>query len=298
MKIGLIGLGKMGYNLALNMKDNKHEVVAYNRSPEKIALIEKEGVIGAYTLEQLVENLNNPRIIWLMLPAGQVIDDMIDKLVNLLDKGDIIIDGGNSHYKDTLRRSAYLKEKEIHYVDIGTSGGISGARHGACMMVGCDNEIFKKIEPLIKSITVKNGYLHTGRNGSGHFLKMIHNGIEYGMLQAIAEGFEVLEKSQFSYDFEKVARVWNNGSVIRGWLMELLENAFSKDPKLEKIRGIIHSSGEGLWTVQEALDLQVPLHVITSSLFTRYRSFQDDTFSGKVIAALRNEFGGHSVEKK
>lgn len=298
MKIGLIGLGKMGYNLALNMRDNKHQVIAYNRSPEKIQMIEKEGITGAYTLEELVKKLTPPRIIWLMISSGSAVDDMIENLIPLLDKNDIIIDGGNSNYKETLRRTAYLNQHELHFVDVGTSGGISGARNGACMMVGCEKDIFTKIEPLIKSVCVKDGYLHTGRNGSGHYVKMIHNGIEYGMLQAIAEGFEILEKSQFDFDYEKIARVWNHGSVIRGWLMELLENAFSKDPNLDNIKGIIHSSGEGLWTVQEALDLQVPLHVITSSLFTRYRSFQNDTFSGKVIAALRNEFGGHSVERK
>ena len=298
MKIGLIGLGKMGYNLALNMKDHKHQVVAFNRSPEKTEKIEKEGIIGAYNLEEFVNKLNPPRIIWLMIHAGKVIDDMIENLIHYLDKGDIIIDGGNSNYKDTLRRTAMLNQKKMHFVDIGTSGGISGARSGACMMIGAEKEIFSKIEPLIKSICVKDGYLHTGRNGSGHYVKMIHNGIEYGMLQAIAEGFEILEKSQFDINYELVARVWNNGSVIRSWLMELMEDAFSKDQELNNIKGVIDSSGEGLWTVQEALRLKVPANVIASSLFTRYRSFQTDTFSGKVIAALRNEFGGHNVEKK
>ncbi len=298
MKIGLIGLGKMGYNLALNMKEHNHEVIAYNRSAEKVEMIKKEGINGVHSLEKLIEELPTPRIIWLMIPEGKPVDEMIDSLLPLLSKDDIIIDGGNSNYKDTLRRYEYLKQNGINFVDIGTSGGTSGARYGACMMIGCKKEIFAIIEPLVKSVCVDKGYLHTGRNGSGHYVKMIHNGIEYGMLQAIAEGFEILEKSQFNFDYEKIARVFSNGSVIRGWLMELMEKAFAKDPKLENIKGIIHSSGEGLWTVQEALELQVPANVITSSLYTRYRSFQEDTFSGKVIAALRNEFGGHKVETK
>jgi 6-phosphogluconate dehydrogenase len=298
MKIGLIGLGRMGYNLALNLKDKNHEVVVFNRTLAKVEEAEKDGLIGAYSIEELVAKLEKPRIIWIMVPAGDPVDQMINNLIPHLDKGDIIIDGGNSNYKDTLRRYEELKAKGFNFVDVGTSGGISGARNGACMMVGAEDKVFKVIEPFIKDACVENGYLHTGANGSGHYVKMIHNGVEYGMLQAIAEGFEILEQSRFDLDFKEIARVWNNGSVIRGWLMELMENAFSKDPKLESIKGIIHSSGEGLWTVQEALEIGVPAYVIASSLFVRYRSFQDDTFSGKVIAALRNEFGGHKVEKK
>jgi len=298
MKLGLIGLGKMGYNLALNLHDHKHEVICFNRSIEKVKEIEKEGLQVAYTLEDLINKLPKPRIIWLMIPAGNPVDEMIDKLIPLVNKGDIIIDGGNSNYHDTLRRYQKLKELEIRFVDVGTSGGISGARWGACMMIGAEDDVFTIIEPFVKDVCVENGYLLTGPNGSGHYVKMIHNGIEYGMLQAIAEGFEILEHSDFNFDYQKIAKVWNHGSVIRGWLMELTEKAFAKDPKLDNIKGQINSSGEGLWTVQEALDKKVPAFIITSSLFTRYRSFQDDTFSGKVIAALRNEFGGHEVVKK
>lgn len=298
MKIGLIGLGRMGYNLALNLKDKNHEVVVYNRTLEKVKDAEKNGLTGAYSLEELVSKLEKPRIIWVMVPAGDPVDQMIEGLLPLLDKEDIIIDGGNSKYKDTLNRYDYIKSKGLNFVDVGTSGGIEGARNGACMMIGAEDKVFDIIEPFIKDACVENGYLHTGRNGSGHYVKMIHNGVEYGMLQAMAEGFEILEKSQFDLNYEKVARVWNNGSVIRGWLMELMENAFKKDPELSTIQGKVHSSGEGLWTVEEALEIKVPAPVITASLFVRYRSFQDDTFSGKVIAALRNEFGGHKVEKK
>ncbi|NLL70758.1 MAG: decarboxylating 6-phosphogluconate dehydrogenase [Epulopiscium sp.] len=298
MKIGLIGLGKMGYNLALNMRDHGHEIVAFNRSQEKIKQIETEGIQGAYSLKELVESLSTPRVIWLMIPAGQPVDDMIQQLIPLLSPQDIIIDGGNSFYKDTLRRYEMLQQKKINFVDVGTSGGVEGARYGACTMIGAEEEVFAYLEPLFRDISVEQGYLHTGANGSGHFVKMVHNGIEYGMMQAIGEGFEILEKSQFDLDFEKVARVWNHGSVIRGWLMELVQNAFSKDKNLEEIKGVIRSSGEGLWTVQEALDLGVPAPVIAQSLLVRYRSEQEDSFSGKVVAALRNEFGGHAVEKK
>jgi 6-phosphogluconate dehydrogenase len=297
MEIGLIGLGKMGFNLGLNMRDNGHKVVAFNRSLEKVKEAEKEGLTGAYSIVELVEKLQGRRVIWLMVPAGNTVDDMINTLVPLLNKHDIIIDGGNSFYKDTLRRYDELKAKEIDFIDIGTSGGTSGARHGACTMIGADEEVFKVIEGLVKDICVKDGYLHTGRTGSGHYTKMVHNGVEYGMMQAMGEGFEILQKSQFDLDMEKVAKVWNNGSVIRGWLMELAESAFKKDGKLDEIKGVMYSSGEGLWTVMEALELKVPAPVIAESLMMRYRSEQDDTFTGKVVAALRNEFGGHATKK-
>ena len=298
MEIGLIGLGRVGYNLALNMRDHGHKPIVYNRTISKVKEAEEEGLTGAYSLEELTEKLSRRRVIWLMIPAGQAVDDMIEKLLPLLDMNDIIIDGGNSNYKDTLRRYNYLKERGIAFADVGTSGGINGARYGACTMVGADDDVIEVIEGLLKDISVKDGYLHCGRPGSGHYVKMVHNGVEYGMMQAIGEGFEILEKGPFNLDLEKVARVWNNGSVIRGWLMELAQNAFSKDGKLDGIRGIMYSSGEGLWTVQEALELKVPAPVITESLMMRYRSEQEDTFTGKVVAALRNEFGGHAVAKK
>lgn len=298
MEIGLIGLGKMGYNLALNMRDHGYNVIAYNRSEGKVKEIEKENVAGAYSIQELVKKLSGRRVIWLMVPAGEAVDKIIDEIVPLLNKHDILIDGGNSYYKDTLRRYELLKEKGIDFVDVGTSGGIEGARHGACTMVGAEDEVFKYIQQFVKDISVKDGYLHTGRNGSGHYTKMIHNGVEYGMMQAIGEGFEILQKSEFDLNYEKVAKVWNNGSVIRGWLMELTENAFSKDEKLEAIKGVVNSSGEGLWTAEEALRLKVPAPVIVESLLMRYRSEQEDTFAGKVVSALRNEFGGHAITKK
>ncbi len=297
MKIGMIGLGKMGYNLALNLKDKGYEVVAYNRSSEAVDLIKNEGIVGTTNLSEFVELLPKPRIIWIMVPAGEAVDEIIERLADLVDKGDILMDGGNSHYKDTLKRYEMLKNKDINYVDIGTSGGISGARKGACTMIGAEDKIFEIIEPIMKAISVENGYLHVGENGSGHYVKMIHNAIEYGMMQSIGEGFQLLQASGFDLNYEDVARVWNNGSVIRSWLMELSEDLFSKDPNLEKLRGVIDSSGEGLWSLQEALELKVSTPVLAMSLFTRFSSKDDNSFSNRVVAGLRNEFGGHDVTK-
>lgn len=296
MKLGMIGLGKMGFNLVHNLIRHQHEVVAFDMNAEAVQHAQKEGATPASSLEQLVQSLEAPRIVWVMVPAGPAVNSVVDTLIPLLSPGDIVIDGGNSHYKDSLALADKLSDKGIHFFDVGTSGGIEGANQGGCFMIGGDENVFRSIEPIFKDIAVEKGYLYAGKNGSGHFLKMVHNGIEYGMMQAIAEGFEVLDKSPFDYNFEDVARVWSNGSVIRGWLMELTENAFSKDPKLEGIRGVMKSSGEGKWTVEAALDLQASAPVIALSLFMRYRSLECDTFHGKVVAALRNEFGGHAVE--
>lgn len=298
MKLAMIGVGKMGYNLAMNMMDNGHEVVAHDANSEQVDRIVADGAIGAKSLEEVVQQLEKPRVLMMLVPHGEITENVIATLKPLLDEGDIIIDGGNSNFKESIRLGESLKESGIHFMDCGTSGGISGAREGICTMIGGDPDAFKIIEPVIKDVSVENGYFYTGELGSGHFLKMIHNGIEYGMMQAMAEGFDILEKSDYDYDLEGVAKVWNHGSVIRSWLMELVENAFSKDPKLEEIRGVMNSSGEGKWTVETALELQVPAPVITMSLMMRYRSLEDDTFTGKVVAALRNEFGGHEVVKK
>ncbi|MNZ41706.1 6-phosphogluconate dehydrogenase, NAD(+)-dependent, decarboxylating [compost metagenome] len=296
MKLGMIGLGKMGYNLALNLLKHNHEVVAYDMDHRSIEKAAEKGALPAPSLEELVSSLSTPRIIWIMVPAGRALHSVIDTLSPLLDEGDIIIDGGNSHYKDSLSLADQLNKQGVYFFDIGTSGGIEGAGHGGCFMIGGDETVFRSIEPIFKDIAVDKGYLYAGKNGSGHFLKMVHNGIEYGMMQAIAEGFEILDKSPFNFDYEEVARVWSNGSVIRGWLMELTESAFSKDAKLNNIRGVMNSSGEGKWTVETALDLQANAPIIAMSLFMRYRSLDTDTFHGKVVAALRNEFGGHAIE--
>lgn len=296
MKVGLIGLGKMGLNLGQNLIDNKHEVVAFDVNGSAVEEMNKYGAQGASDLKELVESLEEPRVVWIMVPHA-VVDSVIDEMTPLLSTGDIVIEAGNSHYKESIRRYNQLKEVGIHFMDAGTSGGMEGARNGACYMIGGDPEAWSIVEPIFKDTAVENGFIYAGKAGSGHFLKMVHNGIEYGMMAAIGEGFEVLEKSKFDFDYEKVARVWNNGSVIRSWLMELTERAFSKDAKLDEIKGIMHSSGEGKWTVETALDLQAATPVIAMSLLMRYRSLESDTFTGKVVAALRNEFGGHVVEK-
>ncbi|NBD25166.1 phosphogluconate dehydrogenase (NAD(+)-dependent, decarboxylating) [Paenibacillus glycinis] len=296
MKVGLIGLGKMGLNLGQNLIDHRHEVVAFDLNAEAVREMESYGAKGAGTLQELAAALAAPRVLWIMVPH-KVVDVVLKELAPLLSAGDIVIEGGNSHYKESIRRYEQLQGHGIKFIDVGTSGGMEGARNGACYMAGGDPEAWAVVEPLFRDTAVENGYLYAGKAGSGHFLKMVHNGIEYGMMASIGEGFEVLEKSGFEFDYERVARVWNNGSVIRSWLIELVERAFSKDGKLEDIRGIMHSSGEGRWTVETAFDLQAATPVIAMSLLMRYRSLDSDTFTGKVVAALRNEFGGHAVEK-
>lgn len=294
MQIGVIGLGKMGMNLALNIREHGHEVIGYDSQ-----LINEEiGFETVSSVKELVEALEAPRTVWLMVPAGDITESVIGELVPLLAPSDSIIDGGNSNYKDSIRRAEQLQQHSLYFFDCGTSGGTEGARRGICAMIGGDAEKFRDIEPLLRDISVENGYFYAGAAGSGHFLKMIHNGIEYGMMQSIAEGFDILSKSPFDFDYERVAGVWNNGSIIRSYLMEMTQRAFSKDQNLDGLKGVMHSSGEGKWTVETALDLNVPAPVITLSLMMRYRSLEDDTFTGKVVAALRNEFGGHAVEKK
>lgn len=297
MQIGLIGLGKMGYNLALNFKSKGHQVVAFDVNKAAMDKIATEGITTAPSIADLTNSLQGKRIIWIMVPAGNVVDVILGNIKNYLKADDILIDGGNSHYKDTLARGRDLEKMGVHYLDCGTSGGVNGALHGVCTMIGGKKEVFDHCEPLFKSISVPNGYLYCGKSGSGHFTKMVHNGIEYGMMQSIAEGLEVLHKYDSEVNLAAVSKVWNHGSVVRSWLMELTQHALEKDENLESIKGIMHSSGEGKWTVETALELGVPTPVITMSLLTRYRSQQEDTFSGKVVAALRNEFGGHAVEK-
>jgi 6-phosphogluconate dehydrogenase len=297
MEIGLIGLGKMGWNLMQNMLDNGIGVVATDIDKDVLDAAGKTSARVANNIKELVSYLSNGcKIVWVMVPAGLPVKKTIVELKELLSDDDIVIDGGNSYYKDSLENYSNLKEKNIHFFDCGTSGGKSGARKNGNFMIGGDQEKFSTIEPIFKKIAAPNGYLYTGAPGSGHYLKMIHNGIEYGMMQAIGEGFEVLEQGRYSYDNESVARVWNNGSVVRGWLMELAEQAFKNDSNLDHIKGVMHSSGEAAWTVQEALDHHVSVPVIGEALMARYRSEKNDTMSGKVVSALRNGFGGHSMD--
>ncbi len=299
MKLGMMGLGRMGMNMATRLLRGGHEVVVYNRSPQKaLRLAAEEGAIAAQSPEEMVSKLQPPRIVWLMLPAGKPVEVMIDKLQELLSEGDVIVDGGNTMYKDDLRRRDSLKKRNIGYLDAGVSGGIWGLKVGYCLMIGGEKELFKFVEPVFSTLAPLDGYLHCGGTGSGHFVKMVHNGIEYGMMQAYAEGFELLEASDYSEDFDygKISRLWNQGSVVRSWLLELLEDAFSEDPRLESIRGYVEDSGEGRWTVQQAVETGVPIPVIAGSLFQRFRSRQENTFADRVLAGLRREFGGHPVK--
>lgn len=297
MKLGFIGLGKMGFNMVQNLLEHNHEVIAYDLSSDLVGKISELGANGVESLGNLVSNLPKPRLVWLMVPAGVPVDKTIENLLPFLDKGDILIDGGNSYYKDTLRRAELLNSKGIKFFDVGTSGGLTGARNGACMMIGGEKETFNEIEELFKDLCVENGYGYVGKSGSGHFVKMVHNGVEYGMMQAIGEGFDLLGASGFAFNFEEVSKIWANGSVIRGWLMDLTQNAFSKDAKLSDVTGQIADSGEGKWTVEAALDYNVAIPVIANSLLERYRSRTPNTMSNKVVAALRNEFGGHGFMK-
>lgn len=298
MQLGLIGLGKMGYNLALNFRRNGHAVVAYDTSKTAMERIQAEGIATVSSIAELAEKLPGRRVIWIMVPAGNTIDIIINNLNDYLHKDDILIDGGNSNFKDTQRRGRDLEKIGIHLLDCGTSGGVTGALQGVCTMIGGSPEAYQYCESLFTSISVPDGSLYCGKSGCGHFVKMVHNGIEYGMMQAIAEGFEVMNKFNPDFDLAAIAKVWNHGSVVRSWLMELSQHALEKDKNLESIKGVAHSSGEGKWTVETALEMGVPIPVITMSLLMRYRTQNEDTFSGKLVAALRNEFGGHAVEKK
>lgn len=299
MELAMIGLGRMGMNMARRLLKGGHQVVAYNRTPEKTRQIMKEGARGAFNLTEVVQMLKPPRIVWLMLPAGKPVDDHISLLAELLTKGDIIVEGGNSFYQDDLRHAAQLKPKGIHYLDVGVSGGIWGLKVGYCLMIGGERKVYRFLEPLFKSLAPPDGYLYCGSTGAGHFVKMTHNGIEYGLMSAYAEGFELLKNSPYgpSLNLAKVAHLWNRGSVVRSWLLELLESAFKKDRDLSTIKGYVEDSGEGRWTVQEAINCAVPTPVIACSLFQRFRSRKSDTLADKILAALRQEFGGHRVIK-
>ncbi|GIK61636.1 MAG: decarboxylating 6-phosphogluconate dehydrogenase [Ignavibacteriota bacterium] len=297
MKIGFIGLGKMGLNMVHRLLNDKHQIVVYNKSKEPIKEAEKLGAVVANSVEELIGKLEGRKVIWLMVPSGKPVDENIDAILPHLKKDDIIIDGGNSYFKESQQRAKLCSQKGINYIDCGTSGGVWGLKEGYCLMYGGNKNAVDFCEPIFKTLAPENGYLYCGESGAGHFVKMVHNGIEYGMMQAYAEGFEILEKSEFNIDLKAVSNVWQYGSVVRSWLLELAHLALTDDPKLEKIKGFVQDSGEGRWTVQTAIDLGVPAHIITSSLFNRFQSRQDDSFAMKMLAALRNEFGGHAVKK-
>ncbi|EOH97750.1 phosphogluconate dehydrogenase (NAD(+)-dependent, decarboxylating) [Enterococcus pallens] len=297
MRIGFIGLGKMGLNMALNVMDKQWEVIGFDASSQARERADAATVQTVSTIEALLDSLDEQKIIFLSTPAGRITNSLVEDLLKALDKGDVIIDSGNSNFNDSLKNYQAAKEQGIHFVDCGTSGGMEGARNGACLMVGGDEEAVKIVEPFLKDLACEDGYLYSGKAGSGHYLKMVHNGIEYAMMQAIGEGFQLLEASDYSFDLEKVANVWNHGSVIEAKLMELAEQSFAQDPHLDEIKGEVDASGEAKWTIEEALSLDIPVPTIALSLFVRNQSKISDSFSNKVVASLRHGFGGHAVVK-
>jgi len=287
MQIGMVGLGRMGANMAERLRRGGHDVVGYDHDPK---------VSQVASLSELVGKLAAPRTVWLMVPAGAPTEQSIKEVAGLLQRGDLVVDGGNSNFRDSMRRGAELEKRGLMFVDAGTSGGVWGLENGYCLMAGGSDAAFARIEPALKTLAPEDGYAHVGPVGAGHFVKMAHNGIEYAMLEAYAEGFEILEASTFELELHEIARLWNRGSVVRSWLLELAERALAKDPHLSQFRGYVEDSGEGRWTVLEAINESVPAPAIALSLFARFASRQDDSFAMKVIAALRNEFGGHAVK--
>lgn len=299
MQLAMIGLGRMGGNMVQRLLQSGHDVLVYDQSATAVDAHIARGARGGHELTEIVRQLASPRIVWVMVPAGDAVERTLSQLAPQLAKGDIIIDGGNSNFRDSIRRAKELAAKGIEFLDVGTSGGVWGLTNGYCLMIGGESSAFAHCEPIFRTLAPKDGYAHVGPSGAGHYVKMVHNGIEYGMLQAYAEGYEILEASrEFDLDLARVARLWNHGSVVRSWLNELAERAFARDGTLASIQGYVEDSGEGRWTVEEAMRLDVPAPVITLSLLARFRSRQDESFGAKVIAALRQEFGGHAVKKK
>ncbi len=299
MNIAVVGLGRMGTGIVRRLLAQGFGVWVYNRTASKTDLLVSEGATGAYSLEELVQKMAPPRLLWLMLPAGEVTETHINTLAGLLSEGDIVVDGANSYYRDDVYRERFLSDRGIGYLDVGVSGGIWGQKEGFCLMVGGREDLFRKAEFVFKALAPESGYLYCGPAGAGHFVKMVHNAIEYALMEAYAEGFELLWRSEYgrTVDMASVARLWQQGSVIRSWLLELLERAFQKDNDLSSIKGYVEDSGEGRWSIKEAIDMEVPFEAIAHSLFRRFRSRQEDSFAEKIIAALRAEFGGHPVKK-
>ena len=298
MRIGFIGLGKMGFNMVQRLLNDHHEIVAWNRSPETIDQAAALGAVAGISVKDLTEKLPGRKVVWLMVPSGKPVDENLEVLLPLLNKEDIIVDGGNSYWRDTQVRAQKAAAYGIYYLDCGTSGGVWGLRNGYCLMYGGNKEAAGFVEPVFKSLAPEHGYVYCGQSGTGHLVKMVHNGIEYGMMQSFAEGFEILQKAPFDLDLPKIADAWQYGSVVRSWLLELAVDALKGDPRLDHLKGYVQDSGEGRWTVQTAMDFDVPAHVITASLYNRFQSRQEESFAMKMLAALRNEFGGHAVKTK
>ena len=297
MEIGFIGLGKMGMNMVTRLRQQDHRVVVYDRTNELVKEAESKGCVGASSLEDLVSKLSAPRAVWVMVPSGTPTEETIETVAGLLDRDDTVIDGGNTKFHDDLRRAADLKSLGVHYVDAGTSGGIWGLQIGYCLMVGGEEAAVKRLDPIFTTLAPPQGWAHVGGHGAGHYVKMVHNGIEYSMMQGYAEGFELMSKSSYNLNLPKIADLWMQGSVIRSWLLELGASALKEDPKLEKLKGYVQDSGEGRWMLMDALDKDVPVPTLTTALFTRFRSRQEESFAEKMLAALRNAFGGHSVKR-
>jgi 6-phosphogluconate dehydrogenase len=301
MKIGMVGLGKMGGNMAQRLIRNGHEVIGYARNPLTTSEAAKLGVVGTESIAELVSHLSAPRVIWVMVPSGSTTDEVIESAAAHLQPGDIIIDGGNSNYKDSMRHAEMLSQIGLKFLDVGTSGGVWGLTEGYCLMIGGEKDVVEYVRPLFEALAPSptEGWAHVGKAGAGHFAKMIHNGIEYGMMQAIGEGFEIMnQKKEFDFDLHLLAKIWEKGSVIRSWLIELTERALAEDPKLDDLEAYVQDSGEGRWTVFEAIDLDVSAPVITAALQRRIRSRQEAPFSDKLVASLRNQFGGHQIKIK
>jgi 6-phosphogluconate dehydrogenase len=296
MKLGFVGLGKMGGNMVRRLLAGGHEIVAYARSEDSIREAESRGAVGARSLKELCGKIPAPRAVWLMIPAGKPVEDAVGQLGGLLSAGDVVVDGGNSRFSDSARHASDLAEKGIGFLDAGTSGGVWGLKNGYCLMVGGKAEHFRMLEPALATLAPPEGYAHVGPSGAGHYVKMVHNAVEYTMLQGYGEGFEMLRASGYDLDLPQVARLWTHASVVRSWLLDLLVRAFEQDPKLADIKGWVEDSGEGRWTLHEAIERAVPTPALADALFARFSSRQAESFSAKVIAALRNQFGGHAVK--
>ena len=297
MEIGFIGLGKMGMNMVTRLQRDRHRVVVYDRTADLIKQAEGQGCVGASSLAELVSKLATPRALWVMVPSGAPTEETVQAVAALLQAGDVIIDGGNTRFHDDVRRAAELKKKSIHYIDAGTSGGVWGLKLGYCLMIGGEKDVVMRLEPIFKTLAPENGWAYMGSHGAGHYVKMVHNGIEYSMMQGYAEGFELMSKSDYNLDLAKIADLWMHGSVVRSWLLELAAGALEQDPKLEGLKGYVPDSGEGRWMILDAIEKDVPVPTLTTALFTRFRSRQEQSFAEKMLAALRNAFGGHAVRR-
>lgn len=297
MELGFIGLGKMGMNMVTRLRRDNHRIVVFDRSADLVKQAESHGCVAAASLPDLIGKLTAPRTVWVMVPSGAPTEETVQTVAALLQPGDTVIDGGNTRFHDDVRRAADLKKKQLHYIDVGTSGGIWGLKVGYCLMIGGEEAAVKRLTPVFTTLAPENGWAHVGGHGAGHYVKMVHNGIEYSMMQGYAEGFELMSKSEYNLDLGRVADLWMHGSVVRSWLLELAVDALKDDPKLDKLKGFVQDSGEGRWMIADAIEKDVPVPTLTTALFTRFRSRQDQSFAEKMLAALRNAFGGHAVRR-